>query len=96
MEKIIQQKMDQGVVFFIVTPRALPHPPKLTQLKKAAEARKHRALSIKDEHISAFVAAGSGDVVKTPAAETKTVRRAKSAKDAATNQSVGVRPLVGG
>lgn len=96
MEAIIEEKMKQGIQFFIIENRPLGGPPMQRKLEDAAEARKHRAIAIKDEQFAAFVAAGKGDVVKTPDAPVKTTRRAKSPKDAAKNQSVGVRPLKGG
>lgn len=97
MEAIIEEKMKAGIQFFIIEARFFGLlPPKKTPLTDAAEARKHRALSIKDEQFAAFVAAGSGDVVKTPDAPVNTVRKAKSAKEVATSQSVGVKQNKGG
>lgn len=97
MEAIIAKKMAAGMSFFIVEPRFFGlMPPKRTPLKHPDEARKHRALSIKDEDLSRFVSDGAGDVAPTPPGEVKTVRRAKTAKEAASAQTVGVKPLKGG
>lgn len=97
MEAIIAEKMKQGVVFFIVEPRFFGLlPAKKTELASADLARKHRALSVKDGKFSDFVMSGQGDVVKTPDEPVRNTRRAKSAKDAASSQTVGVRPLQGG
>lgn len=97
MEAIIADKMKKGVVFFIVEPRFFGLlPAKKTELVNAADARRHRALAIKDNQFAAFVEAGHGDVAKTPDEPTKTVRKAKTAKEAAGAQTVGVRPLQGG
>ena len=97
MEAIIQRKMDQGMAFFIVEPRFFGLlPPKRTPLAKAKDARKHRALAIKDSDFAEFIEGGNGDVVKSSDKPVKTTRKAKDAKDAARNHSVGVRPLQGG
>jgi hypothetical protein len=97
MEEIIAAKMAEGTVFFIIEPRFFGLlPAKKTELKDATEARKHRALAVKDGKFSDFVMSGRGDVVKTPDAPVAKTRRAKSAKEAASTQTIGVRPLVGG
>jgi hypothetical protein len=97
MEAIIADKMAQGIAFFIVEPRFFGLlPPRRTALASAADARKHRALSIKDAQFADFVEAGHGDMVKSPDAPAKTVKRATSAKEAAQNETVGVKPLKGG
>ncbi|MGB3833720.1 MAG: hypothetical protein WA975_17865 [Mesorhizobium sp.] len=97
MEAIITEKMKAGIIFFIVEPRFFGLlPPKRTALTDAADARKHRALSIKDEQFSAFVEAGHGDVVKTPDKPVTTVKKAETAKEVASNHAIGVRQLRGG
>lgn len=97
MEKIIAKKMKQGVSFFIVEPRFFGLlPPKKTELKKAKDARKFRALAIPDEDLSAFVSSGAGDEVVTPTGKVSTKGKAKTAKQAAQSQTVGVRPARGG
>jgi len=97
MEAIIQKKMDEGMVFFVVEPRFFGLlPSKKTELTDAAEAKKHRALAIRDEDFARFCGLDGADVVKTPDAKVKTVRKAKTAKEAAANQTVGVQPRKGG
>lgn len=98
MEKIIAKKMAEGLVFFIIEPRFFGLlPSKKTELKNAAEAKKHRALSIRDQDLAKFVGGtDDADMVKTPDGSVKTVRKAKTAKEAATSQSVAVKPLRGG
>ncbi len=103
MEKIIAAKMALGVTFLIVPTRqpgqkgrvAKPKP-----LKDASEASKHRALTIPDADFSKFVLEGKGQAITTPTdlAEDrkKPLRRAASAREAATSNSVGVQPRVGG
>lgn len=97
MEAVIQKKMDAGMVFFIVTPRAFGLlPPKKVKLENAADARKHRALAIPDEDFAKFVESGAGEAVATPAEKIKGSRISRSAKEVAENQSVGVKPRKGG
>ena len=97
MEAIIADKMKAGCSFFIIEPRfgGLAAPTK-RPLEDVADARKHRALSIPDEHLAAFVGGGAGELVSTPEAPAKTVRRAKTAKEAATTETVGVQARRGG
>lgn len=97
MEAIIAEKMAEGTVFFVIEPRFFGLlPAKKTELKDAAEARKHRALAVKDGKFADFVLSGRGDAVKTPDAPVRSVRKAKSAKEAASSETVGVRPMRGG
>jgi len=97
MEVIIQRKMDAGITFYIIEPRAWGLlPPKKTELSEVSEARKHRALAIKDSDFAKFVSDGRGDVVPTPVTEAKTVRRGKTAKEVASSESVGVQQKRGG
>jgi hypothetical protein len=98
MEAIIAKKMEQGIQFFVIEPRlgGLAQPAK-RPLRSADSARDHRALSIRDEDLAAFV--GESDtaaVVKTPPKPVRSVRKAKTAKEVAKGESVGVRPMRGG
>lgn len=97
MTEIIRKKMEQGVVFFVIEPRFFGLlPSKKTPLTNADDARKHRALAIRDEDIAKFVGEGGGDVVKTPDKAVQTIRKAKTAEEVAKNESVGVKPMRGG
>ena len=97
MVEIIKKKMAQGIVFFVIEPRFFGLlPSRRTELKEADEARKHRALAIRDEDFRKFVSDGDGEVVKTPDKPVQTVRRAKDATDAAKSETVGVKPMKGG
>lgn len=72
MEAIIRKKMAEGITFFIIEPRFYGLlPPKKTQLTDAADASKHRALSIPDADFARFVESGSGEAVRTPPAPVK-------------------------
>jgi len=97
MEKIIADKMKAGCSFFIIEPRfgGLAAPAK-KPLKDAADARKHRALAIPDADLAAFVSAGAGALVATPTEKARTTRRAKTAKEAAQAETLGVQARRGG
>lgn len=102
-EKIIpaiEQKMKEGVSFFIVEPRFFGLlPAKHTELSKASDAKKQRALAVKDAGMAAFLsAAASADVVPEPnrGKEMKAVKRAETAEEVAKGHSVGVKPKKGG
>jgi hypothetical protein len=92
MESIIQKKMDEGFVFFIIKPRAR----KKTELTSVKDAFAKRTVYIKDEDISKFIEEGHGTVVKTPETSAETVRRGKTAKEVASSESVGMRQRRGG
>lgn len=97
MEAMIQRKMDAGITFFLVEPRfGGVVPPELKPLKKAADARKYRAISIPDDEVAKFVEDGKAEVVPTPAARVKGSRVSRSAKEIAAGESIGVRPRRGG
>jgi hypothetical protein len=98
MEAIIAKKMAEGITFFIIEPRfGGLAAPRRTKLENVADARDHRALAIKDEDFARFVGeAETATVTKTPPASVKTVRRARTAKEAASTETVGVRQMRGG
>ena len=98
MEEIIRKKMDAGIVFFIIEPRFFGLlPSKKTELKDATEAKKHRALAIRDQDLAKFVSDAPGaDMVKTPDGSVKTVRKSKDAAEVAKSESVAVKPMKGG
>jgi hypothetical protein len=91
VERIIEKKMAEGCVFFICEDRGLR-----TRLEDPKEARRHRALAIPDEDWERFCGEEGAGVTKTPAEPVKTVRKAKTAKEVASAQSVGVKPMKGG
>lgn len=97
MEAVIAKKMAEGMTFFIVEPRWFGLlPPKKTPLDKASDARKHRALAIKDEDFAAVLEAGSATAVKSSDKPVRTVKKAETPREAATGHSVGVKPMQGG
>jgi hypothetical protein len=102
MLALIERKMAAGVSFFIVPQRkpkqrgSVKKPFKMTDTKQAL---KYRALSIPDSDLSKFVLDGRGTVttsLEPPKMEDTKVRRAKTAKEVATNHTVAVRPRAGG
>lgn len=97
MVDIIRKKMEEGIVFFIIEPRlgGLIAPDK-RPLEDADEAKKHRALSIRDEDFAKFCGLDGVEVIKTPAAKAVTVRKSKKPEEVAASESVGVQPMRGG
>lgn len=99
MTEIIQRKMDAGVTFYMITPRkpgARGRAPIPKPLKNINDAMKHRSLSIKDADLSKFVLEGRGTVTPSPSEPVQTVSRAKTAREVASGNSVGVQPRRGG
>jgi hypothetical protein len=97
MVEVIKKKMAEGIQFFIIEPRFGGRAsPAKTPLKKAADATKHRALSIRDEDFAAMVEAGAAEVERTPDTKVKTVRKSTDAKEVARSESVGIRQRRGG
>lgn len=97
MEAIIEKKMAEGCTFFIIDPRYGSR----EKLKDARDACRGRTLAIPDEDFAKFVGslaapAGSAEVVATPPTPAKTVRKARTAKEVAKSESIGVRPRAGG
>jgi hypothetical protein len=97
MESLIQRRMDAGITFFLIEPRmgGIVAPDR-KRLKKPADARKHRALSIPDDEVAKFVADGKAEVVPTPAAPVRKSRVSRSAKEVAAGESIGIRQRSGG
>lgn len=97
MIAFIQKKMDQGITFFIVEPRAYGLlNPKRTKLTEPTKALKHRALSIGDEDFAKFVESGKVEIEPTPDGKVKTVEKSTDAEKVAKSQSVAVKPIKGG
>ncbi|WP_027578405.1 hypothetical protein [Bradyrhizobium sp. Ai1a-2] len=98
MLEIIAKKMKAGITFFLIEPRigGLVAPDTSKPLKKVKDSLKHRALSMKDEDFEAMVSEGKAELVQTPAAPARTVRKAETAREVAAGESVGVRPMRGG
>jgi hypothetical protein len=102
MERIIEKKMAEGCTFYLIEPRFGTR----EVLTDPRNANRHRMLAIPDSDFAAFVggpvdpAAGAelhtSAAVRTPAVPIKSVRRAKTAKEVATAESVGTRPRRGG
>ena len=96
VEAIIEKKMAAGCVFFVVD--------KGTGLRQkladASTAMKYRTLAIPDEDWRTFVGDHQEDGTVTPlptaAKPAKTVRRAKTAREVATSDTVGMKPRRGG
>lgn len=102
MEEIISRKLAEGCIFYLIDPRFGTR----EKLTDARDANRHRMLAIPDADFARFVG-GSGEhssnggpptaaVIPTPATPVKGARRAKTAKEVASGESVGVRPRRGG
>lgn len=97
MAKIVVKKMEEGCAFYIIEPRMGGlAAPKRTRLANFDDALAHRALSIPDADLRAFVGMGAGEVVKTPSSAAKKGRRSKVAAEIAASESIGVAPRRGG
>jgi len=98
MEALIAKKMKEGVTFYILKKNkdGSPAKTKPTKLKDAAKAREHRALSIPDADLSKFVLEGKGTARCMVHEKIETTKRAESAKEAASADSVAVKPRKGG
>lgn len=97
MEAVIAKKMEAGCTFWIIEPRlgglAAPSMTKLTDFN---DAKRNRALVFHDADLQAFVGDGLGVATSTPPKAAKAVRKARTAKEAASNETVGVKPRRGG
>lgn len=94
---VIEAKMAEGFVFFLIEPRLGGlAPPSRTQLADTKDTLKHRAIAVADKDFGKLVGLGQVQAISTPAKDVKTVRRAKTAKEVVTGESVAVRPARGG
>lgn len=100
MERIIEQKMAEGCAFYIIEPRFGTR----EILRDARDASRNRMLAIPDADFAKFVGVSSASAsepvtaaaVTTPEKPVKGARRAKTSKEVASSESVGVRPRRGG
>ena len=92
MAEILQRKMDAGCTFFIINPRTGGR----KKLGKVKDAMKGRTLAIPDEDLAKFVSDGKGEAIKTPDKPAVTVRKAKTGREAARHETVGIQPRAGG
>lgn len=98
MLPLIEAKMKAGFTFFLIEPRmgGLVAPDTSKPLKKVKDALKYRALSMKDEDFEGLVAEGKADLVRTPEVPARTTRKARTAREVTTGESVAVQPMRGG
>jgi hypothetical protein len=92
MAEILQKKMDAGCVFYIINERTGGR----KKLKSPADAMASRKLAIPDEDLMKFVSEGRGEVIKTPEKPAATKRKARSGREAAQSETVGIQPRRGG
>lgn len=97
MLSTIEKKMAEGVTFFVIEPRLGGIvPPTVSPLAEPSEALRRRAVSVSDPDFAKLVGIEGVAAIKTPEKPIKTVRRAKSAQEVVTNETVAVRPARGG
>lgn len=102
MERVIEKKMAEGCIFYLIDPRFGTR----EKLRDAGDANRHRVLAIPDDDFAKFVGgpvdpsagaeAHTAAMTPTPDAPIKNARRARTAKEVASGESVGVRPRRGG
>lgn len=97
MLEIIERKMAAGVSFFVVPMTKSGSPDrrrKPVRIEAAEQARVARSVSIPDADLAKFVSDGLGDVASSPTQplSKSAVRRARTAKEAVQNHTVGVAP----
>lgn len=108
---LVEQKLKQGYSFFVLTPRPLRRifGDKKERLTSAEQLAKATAVVVADDQVQAIVdglgdpevqaAVKAGHARLAQAAKSSslnTVRRAATASEVLVNQTVAVRPVVGG
>lgn len=108
--ELVRQKMAQGYSFFILKPRLIPiFGNKKVPLTKASQLRDAVGVVVRDDQVSTIVGqlgdkdvasavqGGHAAIAALPKGRSMaTTRRAKSAEEVLTQQSVAVRAVVGG
>lgn len=95
MLEIIDKKMSEGFIFYLVKPSKIPlMPSRQVRAKKLAEIKSAGAVVIRDEALEALFRDGA--IATTKSTGFETVGRAKSATEVVKGHSVGVRPQRGG
>lgn len=94
---LIKKKMEEGMSFFIVTPRlgGLIRP-KRTPVKKNTDLTKHNAVVVSDADFGEMIAKGVVSSQKAPSGQIETIKRADTPEEAAKSDTVAVRPARGG
>lgn len=96
MREVIEKKMKEGVRFFILKPFPGGFLFRKTALKSMADLKENR-VKIGDSDVEKLFEAGKVEVIRTNSGATlETVAVAKTAKEASTKRTVGIRPLQGG
>lgn len=97
MREVIEKKMKEGVRFFILKPFPGGFLFRKTALKSMADLKENR-VKIGDNDIETLFEAGKVAVIRTSdtGATLETVGVARTAKEAASKRTVGIKPLQGG
>jgi hypothetical protein len=96
MVPIIERKMAEGYKFYIIKPVPLTKMTRLGKAKNIAEVSKAGSVVIKDAELEQLFLGGKIATTRGTNDNIDAVRKATSANDVATNQSVGVRAQRGG
>ncbi len=96
MLAIIEAKMAEGFVFFIVKPSRIPFmPPRQVRAKSINDVRDAGSVLIRDEALEQLFRAG--DIATTKSDDSLTpIRKAANANEVITQHSVAIRPARGG
>ena len=98
---MIEAKMKEGYSFFLIEPRlggmATPNRIQLTNLQDALRQRMvSMKLADRDKTVAGLIETQVVTPVPTPEKPAKTTRKAKTAKEVASGESVAVKPRRGG
>lgn len=96
MVSLIERKMSEGLVFYVMKPRMLPTlPPKKARAKSIEDVKASGCVVIKDADITKLLTSGEVAIGKAPA-EIGEIKREPSPRKVARSQAVAVRPARGG
>lgn len=96
MRELIEKKMKEGVRFFILKPFPGGFLFRKTAMKTMADLTENR-VKVGDKDVEKLFEAGKVQVVRSDTGATlETVGVAKTAAEAATKRTVGIKPLQGG
>lgn len=94
---IIEKKMKQGVVFYIIKERMIPMlPPKKVRLKKATDIKAAGAVVVRDEDLAGLFLSGDITTISAGSDAITTVKKAANANEVVNNHTVAVRAQRGG
>lgn len=97
MLKIIEQRMSEGFIFYIVKPFPILNVRRMVKAKSVEEIKAAGGFTIKDKQLEQLFLEGSIGTTKSKNEETiQPIKKATSAREVAMSHSVGTRPMRGG